>query len=565
MPTPSRTSTDADRGRRPGDPRGRGLRGPDDAARRRGRRRPRAVAVQARRRPRRAGPPDHRRRRGGPLPGARGGRLEPATRRKDLAAIATAFRAFAHAHPEAYALLFRRLPEGWRTDVDLASPGFARAVRDGRGDRRPRATGSRPPARWSPGRTGSSSMELAGAFRLGGRRRPCVRLRRPAHRRSDQRAAARRATMNGMRTRSPHRRPAQDRRRRPRPRRSRAARGLRARLDRPLRRARRARSSGRRAWRRSRRSCRRAGRRRSRSCRRAGTPASSAAASRATARCCVSLRRLTTIEPVDVDGGTVVAGAGATIGDVHRAAESAGWSYGVDLAARDSATVGGTIATNAGGIHVFRNGMTRDQVLGVEAVLGDGSVVRRLAAPRKDNTGLRPRPAPRRLRGHARHRHGRTAPPASRASTVGSWPSSGSRASTSPSASRARSAARSPPSTPSSSSPATRSTSPSGTARSARSAPATPPTSWSRSPTLVDPEPALVAALHRAPDVDDAVVATDGPARARLWQIREGLPEALNREGVPHSIDAALPLAAPARVHRHARRRRSSGRRPAPG
>ena len=60
---------------------------------------------------------------------------------------------------------------------------------------------------------------------------------------------------------------------------------------------------------------------------------------------------------------------------------------------------------------------------------------------------------------------------------------------------------------------------------------------------IVDPEPALVAALHRAPDVDDAVVATDGPARARLWQIREGLPDALQREGVPHSIDAALPLA----------------------
>ena len=59
---------------------------------------------------------------------------------------------------------------------------------------------------------------------------------------------------------------------------------------------------------------------------------------------------------------------------------------------------------------------------------------------------------------------------------------------------------------------------------------------------IVDPEPALVAALHRAPDVDDAVVATDGPARARLWRVREGLPEAMQREGVPHSIDAALPL-----------------------
>ena len=101
----------------------------------------------------------------------------------------------------------------------------------------------------------------------------------------------------------------------------------------------------------------------------------------------LSLRRLTTIEDVDPDSGTVVAGAGATVAAVHQAAAEAGWAYGVDLAARDSATVGGTIATNAGGIHVFRNGMTRDQVQGVEAVLGDGTVVSRLHASRKDNTG----------------------------------------------------------------------------------------------------------------------------------------------------------------------------------
>src|SRR5205085_1196508 len=64
-----------------------------------------------------------------------------------------------------------------------------------------------------------------------------------------------------------------------------------------------------------------------------------------------------------------------------------GMAYGVDLAARDSATVGGTLATNAGGIRVVQYGDTRRQVRGVEAVLADGSIVRHLAGLGKDNTG----------------------------------------------------------------------------------------------------------------------------------------------------------------------------------
>jgi FAD/FMN-containing dehydrogenase len=61
--------------------------------------------------------------------------------------------------------------------------------------------------------------------------------------------------------------------------------------------------------------------------------------------------------------------------------------FAVDLAARDSATVGGMVATNAGGIHAFRNGPMRHQLVGVEAVLADGRVIRRLPGLRKDNTG----------------------------------------------------------------------------------------------------------------------------------------------------------------------------------
>ena len=88
-----------------------------------------------------------------------------------------------------------------------------------------------------------------------------------------------------------------------------------------------------------------------------------------------------------VEDGTLVAGAGATIAQVQQRAQRHGWDYGVDMASRDSATVGGTIATNAGGLHVVAHGTTRAQVLGIEAVLADGSVVRRLGGLAKDATG----------------------------------------------------------------------------------------------------------------------------------------------------------------------------------
>jgi hypothetical protein len=99
------------------------------------------------------------------------------------------------------------------------------------------------------------------------------------------------------------------------------------------------------------------------------------------------LGRLNALGPVDGRRGQVSAQAGVTIGRLQEHARAAGWEYGVDLGARDSATVGGTIATNAGGVHVLRHGATRAQLLGIEAVLGDGSVVRRLDGLEKDNTG----------------------------------------------------------------------------------------------------------------------------------------------------------------------------------
>ena len=101
----------------------------------------------------------------------------------------------------------------------------------------------------------------------------------------------------------------------------------------------------------------------------------------------LSLRRLSAMSSVDPVAAQVTAGAGVTIADLQRAARAAEWDYGVDWGARDTATVGGSIATNAGGSKVARYGDTRAQVLGVEAVLGDGSVVSHLDGLVKDNTG----------------------------------------------------------------------------------------------------------------------------------------------------------------------------------
>jgi FAD/FMN-containing dehydrogenase len=101
----------------------------------------------------------------------------------------------------------------------------------------------------------------------------------------------------------------------------------------------------------------------------------------------VSMNRLDGIADTDADGGQLTAGAGVTISALHAAAASVGWAYGVDWGARDSATVGGSVATNAGGIRVLRHGDTRAQLLGVEAVLADGTVVSHLGGLLKDNTG----------------------------------------------------------------------------------------------------------------------------------------------------------------------------------
>jgi FAD/FMN-containing dehydrogenase len=101
----------------------------------------------------------------------------------------------------------------------------------------------------------------------------------------------------------------------------------------------------------------------------------------------LSTTRLTRLDPVDCAAAQVTAGAGVTLATLQETAAQAGLSFPIDLAARDAATVGGMVATNAGGLHVLRYGAMRAQVVGLEAVLASGTTVSRLSGLVKDNTG----------------------------------------------------------------------------------------------------------------------------------------------------------------------------------
>src|SRR6266536_851884 len=197
----------------------------------------------------------------------------------------------------------------------------------------------------------------------------------------------------------------------------------------------------------------------------------------------LSLRRLSWIGPVDEAAGQVWVGAGATVAALSAHVRAVGWEFGVDLGSRESATVGGVVATNAGGERVLRHGPARAQVVDLEAVLADGrvlAVVRRrveaLSAAElfhADGLAL--------VREHARL----PAPLGSEHPTYLLIECSGQ----------------------------------------------------------ADPTDALAAALDGVEEVRDAAVATDAPARAALWRYREAHPEAINAVGVPVKLDVALPPA----------------------
>ena len=101
----------------------------------------------------------------------------------------------------------------------------------------------------------------------------------------------------------------------------------------------------------------------------------------------LSTERLSIIGDVDTVERRIQVGAGTTLAAVQRAATGAGLVFGVDLAARDTATVGGMASTNAGGLRTVRYGNMGEQVVGLDVALPGGSVLRRHSTVRADNTG----------------------------------------------------------------------------------------------------------------------------------------------------------------------------------
>ncbi|MBU6268915.1 MAG: FAD-binding oxidoreductase [Sphingomonadales bacterium] len=102
----------------------------------------------------------------------------------------------------------------------------------------------------------------------------------------------------------------------------------------------------------------------------------------------LSLRRLNALGPIDVDARQVTAGAGVILQVLHEAVAGSGLRFALTLGGKGSATVGGLVSTNAGGTQVLRHGAMRAQVLGLEAVLADGSVYSALTPLKKDNRGF---------------------------------------------------------------------------------------------------------------------------------------------------------------------------------
>jgi FAD/FMN-containing dehydrogenase len=101
----------------------------------------------------------------------------------------------------------------------------------------------------------------------------------------------------------------------------------------------------------------------------------------------LSLERFAGVEEIDPDAATVTVRAGTRLQSLQLAVDEAGFALGIDLGARGSCQIGGNIATNAGGNRAIRYGLMREQVLGLEVVLADGTVISSLNKMLKNNAG----------------------------------------------------------------------------------------------------------------------------------------------------------------------------------
>ena len=258
----------------------------------------------------------------------------------------------------------------------------------------------------------------------------------------------------------------------------------------------------------------------------------------------LSLRRLAAIEDVDANAGELTVGAGATLASTQSAARDAGWDVGVDFGARDTATIGGMVATNAGGVNVLRHGPMRRRVGGFEAVLADGTVVRRLPGMPKDNTGYDLGSLIAGSEGTlaviTRIRLRLVPTLARRAVAVIGFDDT---AQAVDAAGRLRREVGSLL--------ALELFTADGLELVMRHASVAPPFA-SRPPAYLlaeagsddaDPTDDLADALGAIGAGDAAVVAADAAGRHRLWQLRERHTEAINAAGVPHKLDVSVPSA----------------------
>ncbi|MEM9384500.1 MAG: FAD-binding oxidoreductase [Pseudomonadota bacterium] len=104
--------------------------------------------------------------------------------------------------------------------------------------------------------------------------------------------------------------------------------------------------------------------------------------------CSLSTERLNRIDELDVDSRTITVGAGTPLQTIQEAAQAVGLEFPIDLGARGSCLAGGIVATNAGGNQVVQHGMTRALVLGLEAVLADGTIINDDNKLLKNNAGF---------------------------------------------------------------------------------------------------------------------------------------------------------------------------------
>ena len=257
----------------------------------------------------------------------------------------------------------------------------------------------------------------------------------------------------------------------------------------------------------------------------------------------LSLTRLRTLGDVDIASAQVTAGAGVTLADLQNHARASDLDVGVDLAARDSATVGGLVATNAGGIRVLRYGSMRAQVVGLEAVFADGSVMSRMAGLSKDGTGYD-------LAGLIAGSEGTLA--VITAVRVRLWPRLRARAVALLAMDSTESAVALLP--------ALRASLPSlsaaelfygsGLALVRRHSGLPAPFATEHEAYLLlecadltDPIDQLAAAVAEAEGLVDATVATDAAGQRALWAYRETHTESISAEGVPVKLDVSVPTA----------------------